>query len=1065
MPPRKRVASAAGAPAETAVPTTGGYEVETPILNNPYDAPTVHWLLKEGETPRKLAGRRPSLALPPRNKPDAWTADTVFHSHKGDDGWPYGDAWELAQVNLIRQRVLAWREAGSPGASSVTLELLDYWVRDGRQHRLFFAQIEAAETVIFLTEARADFRQGIAVPVDEPTEMQAAEGARAFTRYCSKIATGSGKTTVMAMLIAWSVLNKLTQRDSTRFASTVLVVCPNVTIRSRLRELDPEAGEASVYRSRDLVPPHWMPQLRQGRVLTTNWHKFERQQEGSGGVTAKVLKKGVTVQTRELIHIGEKNDTARGKRYLTLDTLRRFVDLGLMQVVEEVRNKSTGAIEKVRVLETRQMESEGKWLERVLGDAAKASNLLVLNDEAHHAYRIRREADDEDTEEDAEELGKEATIWVEGLDRINRLRGINLCVDLSATPYFLSAAGGEPGKPFPWVVSDFSLTDAIESGLTKIPQLVARDNTGAAIPSYFNIWEWIMPRLTSAERGGSKGSAKPEAILRHAQTPITLLGKEWQQTFAQWQTEGKPRPPVFIIVCRDVALAKLMQEWIADDVRPTGIPAAGLPELRNTEGQEVTIRVDSKKVHESDDGTAKTDETRWMRFTLDTVGRLAWPADTQGRPLYPEGFAELAEKLERPLHPPGRAVRCIVSVGMLTEGWDCNTVTHIIGLRPFMSQLLCEQVVGRGLRRESYQPDEVSGLMPEEIAKVFGVPFELIPFKGSGTPPPLPKPRKQVRALPAKAAYRISFPRVEGYTAAIRNRVTVGAWDLLPSMKLDPVAIPPEVKMKAALPANSGRPTLSGPGALADVTLNPFRREKREQELAFELAADLTRQYAQQSAGRVPAQVLFPQLLAITRRYLEQKLTAERPAQKIDAFLSPYYGSIIELLLNAIRPDQSAGEAAEVPRFEPNRGPGKTDDVDFWTSREVTEVQHSHLNYVVADKGWEQVAAVALDEHPAVLAFVKNSGLGFGIPYFHNGQAHEYVPDFIVKMRGPGDTHSWLILEPKGHDALADVKRAAADRWVNAVNADGQHGIWRYEMTRQRGAVKAVLDAVAAASG
>lgn len=1059
MPPRKARAESMALPLEAPVAATGGYEVDTPILNNPYDAPSLHWLLKEGETPSKKEGRRPSIALPPRNKPDAWTADNTLKTH--GSGWQYSPAWELTQVNLIRERVQAWREAGRPGASSVTLELLDYWTREGREQRLFFAQIEAAETVIFLTEARADLRQGIAVPLDEPTPAQAAEGAKAFLRYCTKMATGTGKTTVMAMLIVWSVLNKLTQSDSTRFASTVLVVCPNVTIRSRLRELDPAGGEASVYRSRDLIPTHHMPLLRQGRVLTTNWHLFERQQEGSGGVTAKVVKKGVTVQTKELIHIGEKNDTARGKRYLTLDTLRRYVDLGLMQVVEEERNKTTGAIEKVRALETRQMESEGRWLERVLGDAARASNLLVLNDEAHHAYRIRREVDEDDEIDEDDDFKKEATIWVEGLDRIHRLRGINLCVDLSATPYFLGASGGESNRPFPWVVSDFSLTDAIESGLTKIPQLVARDNSGAAIPSYFNVWAWIIPRLTSAERGGSRGSPKPEAVLRHAQTPITLLGKEWEQTFADWKAENKSRPPVFIIVCRDTSLAKMLHEWVADDVRPTGIPSAGLPLLRNAPDAEVTIRVDSKKVHESDDGTAKTDETRWMRFTLDTVGRNQWPTDTQGRPLFPDGFADLAEKLNKPQHPPGRDVRCIVSVGMLTEGWDCNTVTHIIGLRPFMSQLLCEQVVGRGLRRESYQPDEQTGLMPEEVAKVFGVPFELIPFKGSGVPPPTPKPRQHVHALPGNAAYRISFPRVEGYTAAIRNKVMVN-WAVLPSLNLDPVKIPPEVQMKAALPANSGRPSLSGPGALDNVTLNPFRKDKREQELAFELAADLTRQYVSQTQGRVPPQVLFPQLLAITRRYLAEKLSAEHPAQKIDAFLAPYYGAIIELLLEAIRPDEAAGETPEVPRYETHRGPGKSDDVDFWTSRDVTQVQRSHLNYVVADSGWEQVAAVAIDMHPAVLAFVKNAGLGFGIPYFHNGQAHEYVPDFLVKLRGKGDGHSWLILEPKGRDPLTEVKRAAAERWVEAVNADGQHGHWQYAMTQQRGEVRAVLDRLTA---
>jgi len=280
---------------------------------------------------------------------------------------------------------------------------------------------------------------------------------------------------------------------------------------------------------------------------------------------------------------------------------------------------------------------------------------------------------------------------------VNKLRGINFCVDMSATPYFLGRVGQDTNRPFPWVVSDFGLIDAIESGLTKIPQLAIRDTTGAEIPGYFNIWRWILEqKLTPAERGGKKASPKPEAILKWANTPIAMLAGLWQADLEDRAERGDDqRPPVFIIVCKNTAIAKVMYEWIAEDSPPTGIPKLKINGFRNTPQQENTIRVDSKVVSETDDLTgAKLEEQRWMRFKLDTVGRLEWPRDRTGRPVYPEGFEELAGKLERPLYPPGRDVRCIVSVGMLTEGWDCNTVTHVIGLRPFMSQLLCEQVVG-----------------------------------------------------------------------------------------------------------------------------------------------------------------------------------------------------------------------------------------------------------------------------------------------------------------------------------------------------------------------------------
>jgi len=389
-----------------------------------------------------------------------------------------------------------------------------------------------------------------------------------------------------------------------------------------------------------------------------------------------------------------------------------------------------------------------------------------MNDEAHHAYRIRREEPEEEEgdlfgeEGEAEDFFKEATVWIDGLDRVQKLRGINFCIDLSATPYFLGRVGQETNRPFPWVVSDFGLIDAIEAGLVKVPQLAVRDTTGAEIPGYFNIWRWILEdKLTPAERGGKKANPKPEAILKWAHTPIAMLGGLWEKNAEEWQAEGSdPRPPVFILVCKNTKIAKVIYEWLAEGKAPTGIPDAKLPEFRNQDGKINTIRVDSKVIHETDTEGAKSDESRWMRFTLDTVGKLRWPMDSQGRWLYPEGFEELAEKLERPLHPPGRDVRCIVSVGMLTEGWDCNTVTYIIGLRPFMSQLLCEQVVGRGLRRRSYDVGDEERLS-EEVAKVFGVPFEVIPFKANKQAAPVQAvKRHHVHAIPAKAQFEIRFP-------------------------------------------------------------------------------------------------------------------------------------------------------------------------------------------------------------------------------------------------------------------------------------------------------------------
>jgi type III restriction enzyme len=772
-----------------------------------------------------------------------------------------------------------------------------------------------------------------------------------------------------------------------------------------------------------------------------------------------VVKAGVPVKVREWIRIGPKTTTMRGKRYLSLRDYEEQVKAGILAVKEEERD-SSGSLVRVRVESVKYIESDTALIQRVMGrEAGGKQNILVMNDEAHHAYRIKHDEEeqeeigdgdeDDDTDDDTDkEFFKEATVWVDGLDRVQKLRGINFCVDFSATPYFLGRVGQETNKPFPWVVSDFGLVDAIESGLVKIPQLAIRDTTGKEVPDYLNIWHWLMEKLTPAEKGGSKASPKPEAVLKWAHHPIAIMGGGWEKCREERAKDSvDPRPPVFILVCKNTKIAKTLYEWIAEGATWRDVAPANLASLRNRDGRINTIRVDSKVVKETDSGGAKSDKHRWMRFTLDTVGKLQWPQDLQGRPVYPEKFEDLAKKLERPLHPPGRDVRCIVSVGMLTEGWDCNTVTHIVGLRPFMSQLLCEQVVGRGLRRASYELGP-NGKFTEEVAQILGVPFEVIPFKANPAGRATPQEKKHhVFAVPEKAEFEIRFPRVEGYTQAIRNRVTVN-WDKAPPLRLEPGKIAPEVQLKGLSITTSGRPSLYGPGKISDADLKVHREQRRMQELVFQFARVLTETYIKDGKATVPAHALFPQLMQIVRRYVDEKVTAEPPADKKDLFLAPYWGWLIERLVEAIHPDTAEGETPEIPIYERMRGPGSTAEVSFSTSRDVREAIHSHLNYVVADtEKWEQSAAYYIDTHPDVFSFVKNDHLGFAIPYLHNGQPHDYRPDFIIRYKGDGER--FLILETKGFDPLAEVKAAAAHRWAAAVNAEGSYGHWAYAMARK----------------
>lgn len=1018
------------------------FEVEEPILNGPFDEPAEHWLIEEGTEPRRISGRRPAgyFYRDPKAPPP-------------EPGTPTRGAWqELELVNLIRERVKRWQELGHPGATRTTSELLRYWRRD-RQQRLFFAQLEAAETVIFLNEARSDLLQGIELPPDEVPE-----GVDGFRRYACKMATGSGKTTVMGMLIAWSILNKVTSRGDARYSDAVLVVCPNLTIRGRLRELDPAGGEASVYRTRDLVPPYLMPSLRRGRVLVKNWHEFERKGMSAG---SKVQRLGQPERIKSTIRIGSKTTTARGGRYMTEEAL----ELALSDPKMDMKLLEDHRPDKPEILveETRYVESDTKLIERLLGrEIGGKENILVINDEAHHAYRIRHggsgtaEEDAEAPNEELEdELATESTIWIDGLDRINKARRINFCVDLSATPYFLARAGDDTNKIFPWVVSDFGLTDAIESGLVKIPQLAVSDASGEETAAYFNIWRWIMSQLSAAERGGKRANPKPEAVLRYAEQPIRMLAGSWQQELQDWSASDEERPPVFILVCKNTKLAAAIFDWLAEGNPPEGIPPANIAELQNQDGKVNTIRVDSKVIDDSDVEGGKSDESRWMRFTLDTVGRLDWPRDQQGSPVYPDGFEDLANKLHRPLHPPGRDIRCIVSVGMLTEGWDCNTVTHIVGLRPFMSQLLCEQVVGRGLRRVSYDLTE-DGKFSEEIAQILGVPFEVIPFKQRDGGKPPPSRQTHVQALATRTDYEIRYPRVEGYQQQIRNRVAVD-WDTIASVKVDPMKIPDEVKLKSTL-LNKGRPSLLEPGGTAKLNLERWRHEATRQQREFEMAAALTRHYSQQEKCEALPHVLFPQMLRIVQQFVDQRVTVDDEAKRIDVFLSPYWGYTIERLTEAIHPAVSDGEEAEIPRYEQSRGGGSTAEVDFWTVKKVAETEHSHVNFVVQDSKWEPSAAYYLDHSEYVEAFVKNQGLGFAIPYLHAGGDHEYFPDFLARLSN-GIT---LILETKGYDELEEVKAQAAQRWVRAVNADGIHGRWHYEITHSPPEIPQILERVAA---
>lgn len=955
--------------------------VDQPILNSPFREPARYWMY-EKSLPIVAPGRRSAgyYYRDPRRTPNAQLALL------GDEHFV-----ELPRINEIRKQVARWRADGYHGATPVTRRLLEYWQREGRERRLFFCQLEAAETIIWLSETEAGRRLAREIPSDAPSDPESiAKGYGPLHRFGAKMATGSGKTVVMAMVIAWSVLNKAQARQSRRYSDAILVVCPNLTVKERLggapRELEVEGIEqeparplipgarGNYYEAFDLVPPALLDQLGRARVLITNWHVFLPEDDG---------------RRRGVVQRGPESDAA-----LCARTLR---DLG----------------------------SRG--------------NLLVINDEAHHAYRPAslEEEDDALQGRPAEEQRsirqekEEATVWVSGLDRINAARSINFCLDLSATPFYLHGSGHDEGEPFPWLVSDFGLVDAIESGIVKIPRVPVADDTGRPEAKYFRLWQTIMDSLSPKERGTARRKPKPEAVLREAEGALQQLAGAWQTTYDAFQRGEYPVPPCFIVVCDNTDIAKLTFEYIGQEGRV-------FPELlRNEPSKEVTIRIDSKLLAEADlaegsGGRAAAAER--LRQVVATVGK---PGE------------------------PGGAVRCVVSVAMLTEGWDAQNMTQILGLRAFQSQLLCEQVVGRGLRRLSYDFDLDEDGIPrnEEYVDVYGIPFEVIPVKKRPqSAPAAPRETTLVQALPERAAFAITFPRVEGYVFSVTDRIVCDV-DAVSPLKIDSSVEPTEVIARAKVGYEVGAAGLAGPGFVVTQNRAAFYAAVRVQQVEYEIARQLTNALLSRTEFALRARhLLFPQALAITRAYLRRRVDYGSVDRR-EIGLEKYVQRVIERLAAAIRPGGGRDGAAKIlPRIERFRPRGSTGDVMFRTTRGCRTTLKSHISHVVLDTAtWEASATYHLEASRLVEAYARNDHLDLAIPYEFAGAQHDFLPDFVVRLTN--GTH--LLLETKGWEQEQDrAKYDAAKRWCEAVTNWGELGRWVFRDCRQPSQVPAILEEV-----
>jgi type III restriction enzyme len=874
---------------------------------------------------------------------------------------------EIPLVNSIRPRVKKWREAGYPGVTSITKRLLEYWQDPGNfdRRRFFFCQLEAVETLIWLTEAPAAERVGIEIPGD----------GGPFLRQCCKMATGTGKTIVMAMVIAWQILNKVTHPQDSRFSKHVLVIAPGLTVKKRLAVLQPSA-DGNYYEAFHIVPAGLLDKLRQGKVLVRNWHALAWETEEQ--------------------------------------------------------------LQKRRSVDKRGVKSDEAYCREVLGEMANARNLLVINDEAHHAWRVNEEARGKHARDRDLSSAEEATVWVGGLDRIARARGILCCYDFSATPFAPSGKKASEEALFEWIVSDFGLNDAIESGLVKTPRIVVRDEGLPDAETYRSRLYHIYTDPTvknDLNRRARPDEPLPDLVIN----AYNLLGFDWRETLKAWKEAKHPVPPVMITVCNRTETAarvkhafetkRILIEELCDPSRILHIDSKVLEEAEAQEDVVPPSDEDSESENGENEVPAarkltKAEQAERLRQMVDTVGKIG---------------------------QPGEQIQNVISVGMLSEGWDAKTVTHIMGLRAFTSQLLCEQVVGRGLRRTSYEVDPTTGLLEPEYVNIFGVPFTFLPHEGGeGAPPQPAQPKTLVEPDPAKVAYEIQWPNVLRIERRFVSQLVLD-WQMVQPLELDAANIPLIAELA---PIVDGKPDVT---KIARIDLEKLAQEKRTQRIIFEIVRDVFHEM-KRTWQHGNEMLLCGQIVRLVEQFIRSDRIRifpsafEQDELKRRLILALNMQQIVRHLWDAIREENT--ERLE-PVFDVERPICSTADMPRWyTGKPCQRTAKSHINVCVYDSTWEATDAYVLDTSEEVAAWAKNDHLGFEIYYFYAGQPRKYRPDFLVRLTNG----LMLIVETKGEETDEDrAKHKALREWVEAVNTHGGFGRWEAAVARRPGEIWDIL--------
>lgn len=978
-----------------------------PILNSPYERPSRHWELDESGQPTQqvLETRRRAEFITPIPKPKKQKKSPKQQDFIFDEGVGLSDTAQqydpTSIINEVRSHVDSWRALPNPAQWQVTPEtarLLQHWRHhDFNGVRPFFCQVEAVETAIWLAEVAPSTRHGKRL-----LEHLAAANKDAnpeLMRLALKLATGAGKTTVMAMLIAWQTINAVRRPASKQFTRGFLICAPGLTIKDRLRVLQPHDPD-SYYKDRELVPSDLLDDLGRAKIVITNYHAFK---------------------------LRERIDISKGGRQL-------------------LKGRTGDDIVTT--------ETEGQMLQRVMPDLMGMKNILAINDEAHHCYREKpKEVDDEDLKGDdkkeAERNNEAARLWISGLEAVNRKLGLQRVIDLSATPFFLRGSGYAEGTLFPWTMSDFSLMDAIECGIVKLPRVpVAENIPGDELPVFRNLWENIRKDMPKKGRGANQ-ELDPLKLPTRLQTALQALYGHYEKTFRLWEHAGISVPPCFIVVCQNTAISKLVYDFISgfhrkNDDGSTTLENGRLPLFRNfdeTTGNPLprpnTLLIDSEQLEAGDALDDKFHEMaadeieRFRREIVERTGDARAGDHITDQELLREVMNTVGKAGQL-----GGGIRCVVSVSMLTEGWDANTVTHVLGIRAFGTQLLCEQVIGRALRRQSYELNE-EGLFNVEYADVFGIPFDFTAKPVIGPPQP-PRETIQVKAVrPERDALEIIFPRVEGYRVELPEERLVAKFTDDSTLTLTPDLVGPCETRNEGIIGEGVNLTVEH---LGDV---------RSSTLLFHLTQRLI--YTKwRDPGEEPKLHLFGQLKRIAKEWLDHHLECKGgtyPAQLM-------YQELADMACNKITNAITANFLGTRPikaLLDPYNPTGSTRHVRFNTSkadRWQTSSRHCHMNWVVLDSDWEAEFCRVAEKHAKVRAYVKNHGLGFEVPYRYGSETRRYLPDFIVLVddgKGPDDLLH-LVVEIKGYRREdAKEKKSTMDTyWVPGVNHLGTYGRWAF---------------------